>query len=182
MPLRKAAVATQEESKKATIAGHQGHWVPMSEQLVTNAAWSGAPSNAWRVYWWLTNRMTGTVKLENDPNIYGVVAGGSTVSFKTIATDLHCHWSSIQRSIEWLVNNGLVARGRGRKGEEYRYQVINSIRQFPLESASSDAEVSKEGIEFLDESKPNTSFLDLCELCGHYDCSGNCDDDGNRPA
>jgi len=134
MPPKTSAHA-KEKPKKSTVAGHQGNWVPMSMQLVTNPIWSNkkVPSNAWRVYWWLTNRMTGNLKYEDDPNIYGMVAGANPVSFTYIASDLHCSWSSVQRSVEWLVTNGMVARGRDGKGQEYRYLVIDSIREFELE-------------------------------------------------
>jgi hypothetical protein len=72
----------------STISGHQGPWVPFGQANVYDKIWSGkkVPPDAWRVLFWLTNRMTGTVKLDDDPRIYGVVAGGHPVSLKDIAS------------------------------------------------------------------------------------------------
>jgi hypothetical protein len=115
----------------------------------------------------MTNRMTGCVKYEDDTAIYGVVAGGNPVAYSDIAKDLHCSWSSVQRSIRWLAN-GLIACRRSRRGDEYSYQVINSIRQFepvtlpgsnPWVPAQSSLEAEKQ-IEFLDESSASFNVED----------------------
>jgi len=139
MPPRKAQQQGEPDNSKSTISGHQGKWVPLSEQLVTRDIWCSKriPVDAWRVLWWLTNRMTGNVKFEDDPNIYGIVAGGNPVSFKDIGKTLHPSdpkfgWRSIQRAAKWLEGNALITRSRTGKGQEYCYSVVNSIRQFPL--------------------------------------------------
>ena len=138
MPPKKAQEA-QPDNSKSTISSHQGKWVPLSEQLVTDKKWSAKkiPSDAWRVFWWLTNRMTGSVKYEGEDIIYGVVAGGNPVSFKNIGKTLHPNdpkfgWRSIQRAAQWLEDSAMITRSRTGKGQEYRYNVVNSIRQFPL--------------------------------------------------
>jgi hypothetical protein len=183
-PTQRKAPEQKPEFAKPTIGGHQGHWVPMSQSLVILEEWSKAPRNAWRVLWWMTNRMTGCVKYEDDTAIYGVVAGGNPVSYSDIAKDLHCSWSAVQRSIQWLGNNGLIACGRARRGDEYRYQVINSIRQFDLVTIPGDnpwvgyqsPPEADEQMEFLDESKVSissdgepTDFLLKCDGCGEHE-------------
>jgi hypothetical protein len=164
MPPKKKQATKEQVPAKATVGGHQGHWVPFSERLVSNEVWSEkkCPRDAWRVLWWLSNRMTGNVKYEDDDNIYGVVANGNTVSFKEIASDLHCHWSSVQRSMDWLVNHKLVARERGGKGQEYCYQVMNSLRQFELQTITGDSAPETFNLEDEDdeidfEDKPVTT-------------------------
>lgn len=143
-------------NSKSTVAGHQGSWVPFSKLLVTDERWSGrVPSDAWRVLWWLNNRMTGSVKYENEPDIiHGVVAGGNTISYKDIASDLHCSWRSVQRSVEWLEQSALITRGRSGKGQEYRFNVLNSIRQFPLHEVPATGESQIED-EFNIEAEDN---------------------------
>src|ERR1039457_1106377 len=133
-----------EQTTKATISGHQGPWVPFGQANVYDKVWSGkkVPADAWRVLFWLTNRMTGNVRFEGGltsgehkfsaDTVFGVVAGGATVSFKDIASNLQCSWSSVQRASQWLEDRRMVTRSRAGKGEQYRYHVVNSIRQFEL--------------------------------------------------
>lgn len=169
MPPRKASSAAPEKSpastsSKSTISGHQGKWVPFSEWLVTREIWSSRkmPSDAWRVYWWMNNRMTGSVKYEDDPTIYGIVAGGNPVSFREIGKTLHPNdpkhgWRSIQRAVNWLTECGLIIPTRAGRGQEYRYKLADSIRQFPLVTVAGSSSNETGELEFLDESK-STSF------------------------
>ena len=149
-----------KQSSKATVSGLQGPWVPFGQAKVYDKIWSGkkVPPDAWRVLFWLTNRMTGAVKYEDDPHIYGVVAGSNTISYREIASDLQCCWRSVQRSIQWLADKEMISRGRSGLGEEYRYCVIDSIRQFELVTIPGDSapetdaqEVQEPDISFLDE-------------------------------
>jgi hypothetical protein len=141
-----------EQKSKATISGHQGPWVPFGQANVYDKVWSGkkVPADAWRVLFWLTNRMTGTVKYEDDPNIYGVVAGGHSVSFKDIASDLQCSWSSVQRASMWLEDRGMITRHRSGNGQQYVYNVVNSIRQFELKTIPASETDTQEDDELED--------------------------------
>src|ERR1017187_9043882 len=148
-----------EQRTKATISGHQGPWVPFGQANVYDKIWSGkkVPTDAWRVLFWLTNRMTGNVKFEDDPIIYGIVAGGNPVSFKDIASDLQCCWRSVQRASQWLADKGMITRARSGRGQEYRFHVVNSLRQFELQTIPGDSASETDSQE---DREPDISFLD----------------------
>jgi DNA-binding MarR family transcriptional regulator len=171
-------MATPKQPSKSTVAGHQGPWVPFGKSMVCDDVWSGkkTPPNAWRVLWWLNNNMTGTAKLEDDPRIYGIVKGETPISFKDIAKDLQCSWGTVQRSVEWLVNKGMIKCGRHGYGEKYIFNVLNSIRQFELriiEQPADNPDESKtttfdieqdEEIAFLEEQPTQER---ICSGCGN---------------
>ena len=167
-----------EQRTKATISGHQGPWVPFGQANVYDKVWSERhPADAWRVLYWLTNRMTGNVKFEDDPIIYGIVAGGNPVSFKDIASDLQCCWRSVQRASQWLADKGMITRARSGRGQEYRFHVVNSLRQFELQTVPGSSVVGTDpqeddpefGTSFLDESGEPDELEDEDELASpHY--------------